>query len=241
MSLIHEALKKAQVEAKAQLGSGLVSFQEPPPGREKEPMNKRTIVLAGILVAALIFLVYTKFFGTKRDAAGTSATPAPAVNLELLSETDVVKLKKRALDAYGAGDMDSAFATLTTAADLDKNDPEIWNNLGLVARKQGDAAKAREYYQKALELKQDYPEAMNNMAVLEMQSGNTAEAKSLLERAVKISPAYPEANLHLAILCDEDGDTHKAAEYYKRFLEVGKKFPSMVVDSVRDRVMEITP
>lgn len=240
MSLIHDALKKAQEEAKAQLGSGLTSFQEPP-AKEKEPLNKRTAILAAVLVATLIFLVYTKFSGTKKNVAQKSETPVTAVNPLSIGETDVAKLKKRAMDAYGAGDLDTAFATLVTASDFGKDDPEIWNNLGLVARKQGDVTKARADYQKALELKPDYPEAMNNMAVLEMQSGNNVEAKFLLEKAVKLTPAYPEANLHLAILYDQNGDTQKAIEYYKRFLEVGKNFPSAVVDSVRDRVMEIEP
>ena len=238
MSLIHDALKKAQEEKKSTIGSGMVSFQEPL-DEGKPKINKRTLILASALLLVIAYFGYTKLFSSKAPSVqapvpSTSGAPVQGVD-------DLARLKKSAVDAYNADDLDSAWSSLSTASEIAPDDPEIWNNMGLVARKKGDAAKAREDYEKALELKPEYPEALNNLAVLEMQAGNNAKAKELLESAVKISPAYPEANFHLGLLYDQKGDKVKAVEYYKRFLEVAKNYPSSVVDSIRDHVMEIEP
>ncbi|HPQ80589.1 MAG TPA: tetratricopeptide repeat protein [bacterium] len=235
MSLIHEALKKAQDKEKALPGSGLASFQEQvePP---KSGLNMRTIVLGSVLLLAVGFFVYTKFLSGDKDAS-KAPTPAPAIAPQAIGEKDAGRLKKNAIDAYTADDLDSAWASLSTASNLDPKDPEIWNNMGLVARKRGDLLRARQCYEKALEIKPDYPEALNNIAVLSLQGGDVAKAQGYLEKAVKLSPAYPEGNFHLAMVYEQKGEKSKAVEYYKRFLEVSGNLPSNMVDQVRDHVM----
>lgn len=245
MSLIHDALKKAQEKERAPVGSGIASFHEPLGDGGKE-IPKRTLVLAGFLIVALLYFAYTKLTSTTPKPIAppnVSATgaQAPTAAEPTMGEQDAGRLKRSGIDAFNSDDLDVAWNSFSAAAQLKSDDPEIWNNMGLVARKRGDVVKARESYQKALELKVDYPEALNNLAVLEMQAGNNTAAKDLLEKAVKLSPAYAEANFHLGLLYDQKGDMPKAIEYYKRFLEVGKNFPSSTVDSVRDRVMEIEP
>ena len=238
MSLIHDALKKAQDKEAAPLGSGLASFQDaatPPP---KEGMNKRTLVLAAVLTLAVGFFVYSRLVPPKEE---TSAPPVPAAAIQPqnFGDQDAARLKKGGVEAYNADDIDRAWSSLQAANKLDEKDPETWNNMGLVARKRGDLLKARECYEKAIELKPEYPEAMNNLAVLSLQGGDIAKARELLEKAVALSPAYPEANFHLAILYEQKGDKAKAIEYYKRFLEVSGSLPSNIVDQVRDHVVEI--
>lgn len=233
MSLIHDALKKAQDKERAPLGSGLASYQDDVVS-PKPPLPVRTIILVAILVVALAVFAYLKFWGSKEEVA--SAPPVPIAGT---GQPDAARLKQKAADAYGADDLDGAWESLSAANRLDEKDPEIWNNLGLVARKRGDLVKAREAYGKALELKPDYPEALNNLAVLSMQSGDTAKAQELLEKALKVQPTYPEANFHLALISEQKGEKAKAIEHYKRFLQVGSGLPSSVVDRVRDHVMEI--
>lgn len=234
MSLIHDALKKAEDREKAPLGSGLASFQEPvePP---KAGLNTRTIVLGSVLIIAVGFFVYSKLTPDKPQAA--SPPPTPAIAPQALGEQDAGRMKKSAVDAYNADDLDTAWTNLSTASNLDPKDPEIWNNMGLVARKRGDLLRARQSYEKALELKPDYPEALNNIAVLSLQGGDIAKAQGYLDKAVKLSPAYPEANFHLALVYEQKGEKAKAVEYYKRFLEVSGNLPSNMVDQVRDHVV----
>jgi tetratricopeptide (TPR) repeat protein len=243
MSLIHDALKKAQEEAHKKegvpLGSGVMSMGDAVETGRKLPPT-RTLVLAGVLVVALGVFAYMRFVpkDVVKPEAGAGDILVPK-NAETIGKDDVGMLKKRAVNAFKTDDLESAWSSLSTASNLDPKDPEIWNNLGLVAKKRGDAAKARECYQKALDLKPQYPEAMNNMAMVEMEGGNLSKAMELLEGALKITPAYPEANFNLALLYEQKGDKKKAVEYYKRFLEVGGDFPSNVIDKVRDRLMEI--
>lgn len=237
MSLIHDALKKAQDKEKAPLGSGLASFQDAASSPPREGMNKRTLVLAAVLTLAVGFFVYSRLVPPK--TATEAPVPSPAIQPQNFGDQDAARLKKGGVEAYNADDLDRAWSNLQAANKLDEKDAETWNNMGLVARKRGDLLKARECYEKAIELKPDYPEAMNNLAVLSMQGGDTAKAKELLEKAVALSPAYPEANFHLAILYEQKGDKPKAIEYYKRFLEVSGSLPSNVVDQVRDHIVEI--
>lgn len=239
MSLIHDALKKAQEQQKAPPGEGLGQFQEYA-GEEKPKFNKRTIVLVAVLFVALAIFAYMKFSsnGSPKPLLPGQAGEVPA---QVPGAQDVGGLKKSAIDAYRSDNLETAWTSISTASQLEPKDPEIWNNMGLIARKRGDVAKAREAYQKALELKPDYPEALNNLAVLDMQAGNNTQAEQYLQKALKLSAAYPEANFHYAMLLEQKGDKKQAVDYYKRFLDVSKDMPSSIVDQVRDHVMEIEP
>jgi Flp pilus assembly protein TadD len=145
------------------------------------------------------------------------------------------------VDAINGGDLETAWTNLSALTAETPKDSEVWNNLGLVARKKGDGAKARSAYQTALTLNPAAVETMNNLAVLEMAEGRDAEARTLLQKALQLAPAYPEANFHLGVLEDRTGNAQAAETAYKQFLEVGSTFPVEVVEAVRDRVMEIEP
>ncbi|MFA4874718.1 MAG: tetratricopeptide repeat protein [bacterium] len=244
MSLIHDALKKAQNKENAPLGSGLSTFQEPV-GEKNKPSTKRIAVMAAILVVALGFFAYKKFSSSPQPPLTPLATPVQTLPAGALQQSmpsgDIAAMKKRAVDSFRSDDYDTAMTSLSSASQLAPNDPEVWNDMGLVQKKRGDMGKAKESYQKALDLKPDYPEALNNMAVLERDQGDSVKARELLEKAIKLQPAYPEASFNLALLYDKAGERAKAAEYYKRFLEVSGSYPNTIVEAVRDRVMEIEP
>ncbi len=242
MSLIHDALKKAQNKENVQIGAGLSAFQEPVGGK-KTPSSKRTIVLAAVLFVALGFFAYKRFFSNSVEPSppipSAGAPAGTAQGTQPVGGADT--MKKKSVDAFKSDDLDTAWASIVAAQQLAPNDPEVWNNSGLIARKRGDMDAARTAYQKALDLKPEYPEALNNMAVLEKDQGNAVKARELFEKALKIQPSYPEANFNLALLYDNSGDKTKAAEYYKRFLEVSGAYSNNIVEAVRDRIMEIEP
>ena len=237
MSLIHDALQKAQKDAVSASKIPGTSMFAPPP--EKKPIPKRTIVLAVVLIVVVGFFAYMRLAPKDKVVSPDLGGAKPIDVKTTYGKQDIGLLKKRAIDAYKTDDFDTAWSSLSAASALDVNDPEIWNNLGLVAKKRDDSDKAREYYQKALDLKPTYVEAMNNMAILEWEGENLTRATELLSKALEISAAYPEANFHMGLIYDEKGNKQKAAEYYKRFLDVAGTFPSNIVDSVRDRLMEI--
>lgn len=242
MSLIHDALKKAQKDDQVPIGSGLTAFQDPI-GEQKPGGSRRVIVIAVILVAAIGFYAYRKFSAPAAPAPVPAVAPAlPGTGPDQAAvATGPDAMKRKAVDAYRTDDLESAWADIQAAALAAPQDAEVWNNYGVIARKRGELQKAREAYTKAIELKPLYPEALNNMALMEMQADNPTKAKELLEKALNAAPAYPEANFHLGLIYDKAGEKQKAAEYYKRFLEVSGSFPNTVVEGVRDRVMEIEP
>lgn len=238
MSLIHDALKKAQDKEQVPLGSGMVGFQDPLETPSASP-KKRILFLVVLIVAAVGIFGYLKFWSSKEPKVAAPQTPATTTAAAPTAGQDVGTLKKGAVEAYNAEDLERAWNNLSAANRLDEKDPEVWNNMGIVSRKRGDLVKAREAYQKAIELRPEYPEALNNLAVLSLQAGDTAQASELLGKALKISPAYPEANFHMGLLLEQKGDKAKAIEYYKRFLQVGGGLPSSVVDQVRGHVVEM--
>lgn len=250
MSLIHEALKKAQGNSSAPPGSGLSQFQDSLKGEKKPPSMQRILVLALVLALALGYFAYRKLSSPSQPTAqplqqaGQTATPTPATGVAALQPAqpnDAETMKRKAIDSFKADDLTTAWGAISAASQLAPNDPEVFNDMGLIAKKRGDIAKARESYQKAIQLKEEYPEALNNLAMIEKDGGSDVKARELLEKALKITPAYPEANFNLAVLYDKSGDRAKAVEYYKRFLEVSGQYPNNIVESVRDRVMEIEP
>jgi Flp pilus assembly protein TadD len=242
MSLIHEALKKAQDKEKAPLGSGLTAFQESAGGGGLK-LSKRTIVLAVLVAVALGFLVYKRF--SKPSAPPPAPVPALATGAAGAtsgnSAGDGLLMKRRAIEAFKTDDLDSALASITSAAQLNPTDPEIWNDKGLIEKKLGNIDGARGSYEEALKLKPDYPEVFNNLAMLELASGQPSQAREYLEKALTALPAYPEANFNMGVIYDKGGDKAQATNYYKRFLNVSGAFPSNVVEAVRDRVMELEP
>ena len=240
MSLIHDALKKAQGHDEAPVGSGTASLKESIEEGRKPPASKRKIVLAAVLVLVLGVFAYMKLYSPTdtEDAPHPKEEGAAAGDLSAGGPADAASMKRRAVDAYRADDLSGAWANISAVVNLTPKDAEAWNNLGLIAKERGDPTKAREAYGKALELKPGYAEALNNMAVMEWQGGNGAGARELLDKALKQLPAYPEANFNMAVIYDKAGDKKKAEDYYRRFLDVGGTFPSNVVEEVRDRVME---
>jgi Flp pilus assembly protein TadD len=247
MSLIHDALKKAGEAAKekngkpaAEIGSGILAMGDVARATNRV-IPKRTIVLASVLIVAVSIFAYMKLkSGPAIPATLTPTASQTASGLQQQSDTqDVGVLKTRALAAYAKSDFDSAWNDMLSASVLAPIDPEIWNNLGLIAKSRGDAIEAQRNYDKALELRPDYPEALNNLGMLVMQEGNNTRAIELIGKSLKLMPAYPEANFNMAFLYDKKGEHSKAANYYRRFIEVGGNYPSNVIDAVRGRLMEI--
>lgn len=289
MSLIHDALKKAQDKEKAPIGSGLTAFQDLPEGK-KLALTKRTIVLIALVVVALGFLAYNRFsspdapaptdiptskFGPTPGAVapGQAAAPAPEVTPGGAGEapdavpgqapggaqagaaqpapglgtgaegaeqsSDVVLMNRRAIEAFKNDELDSALASIRSAAVLAPKSAQVWNNKGFIEKKFGELEEARRSYEKALELKPDYPETLNNLAMLEYAEGKPSTARELLQKTLTAVPAYPEANFNMGFIYDKGGDKTRAIDYYRRFLDVSGAFPSNVVEAVRDRVMEL--
>ena len=239
MSLIHQALKKAEEHGSAAVppvkSSYLFGIDK------KKESSTRTIVLGALMVVALIFAVWVNFFygKTPSSVSATATTPQAAQTGAQSASIEAVRLKTTAEEAYRAGDMDRAWATLSAAQQIAPSDQEVLNNMGLVAKEKGTVAEARGYFEKALVLKPDYPEALNNLAVLDMDAGNDVMAKDKLVRALTLRPDYPEANLNLAMILEREGANAEAVKHYLTFLRNAQDEKPLFLEDVRKHVIEI--
>ena len=88
--------------------------------------------------------------------------------------------------------------------------PNAWNNLGLLATREGRTDEAIGYFQEALRLSPDYWIALENLGNAYRQQKRWDEARAALERAVAARPQDAEANYSLAMVYAQTDDTDRA-------------------------------
>lgn len=240
MSLIHDALKKAQPPAGSPGKTEFPQFlQDTPEDKEKKKKNLRIIVLVVILAGAMTYMAYDKFFAGKHAKAPAVAAAIPKAEDAKSKQAEADRLKEDATKAFHQNNLDEALVRLTAASQLNPLDAEIWNNMGLISKRKGDAVKARDYFEKALQIKPECPECLNNLAVLDIKEGALDQAKERLSKAMSLSPDYADAAFHMAVISEEQGDKRLAAAYYKKFLSLKKDAPQKLMDDVRKHVEDL--
>lgn len=100
-----------------------------------------------------------------------------------------------------------------------------WNNLGLVATREGHMAEAIPYFQQALKLNPDHLVALENLGNAYRQQKQWEDARKILERAVEIGPEDPEANYSLGMVYAQLNDSDRAYEYLQRAVRLRPNYP----------------
>ena len=100
-----------------------------------------------------------------------------------------------------------------------------WNNLGLLATREGKTAEAIPYFQAALRLSPDYLVALENLGNAYRQQKNWDEGRKVLERALQVSPEDPEANYSLGMVFAQTDDNERAYEYLQKALKFRPGYP----------------
>jgi tetratricopeptide (TPR) repeat protein len=103
--------------------------------------------------------------------------------------------------------------------------PNAWNNLGLLATREGRTAEAIPYFQEALRQSPDHLIALENLGNAYRQQKEWDEARRVLERAVAVGPQDPEANYSLGMVYAQLDDGDHAYEYLTRALKVRPVYP----------------
>jgi tetratricopeptide (TPR) repeat protein/peroxiredoxin len=96
--------------------------------------------------------------------------------------------------------------------------PNTWNNLGLLAIREGRTPEAISYFQEALRLSPEHLIALTNLGNAYRQQKRWDEARTTLKRAVEISPEDPEANYSLGMVFVQFGENESAQEFLQRAL-----------------------
>ncbi|HTW67372.1 MAG TPA: FG-GAP-like repeat-containing protein [Bryobacteraceae bacterium] len=115
--------------------------------------------------------------------------------------------------------------TLKLTASYPDTAPNAWNNLGLLATREGRTGDAVNYFQEALRANPDYWIALENLGNAYRQQRRWDEARSALERAAAARPKDAEANYSLAMAYAQMDDTDHAYQYLQKALALRPAYP----------------
>jgi tetratricopeptide (TPR) repeat protein len=103
--------------------------------------------------------------------------------------------------------------------------PNAWNNLGLLAAREGETTNAIGYFEKALQIDPDHFIALENLGNAFRQQKRWDEARAILERALRIKPEDPEGNYALGMVFAQRDDNDNAFLYLQKALQARPTYP----------------
>jgi tetratricopeptide (TPR) repeat protein len=115
--------------------------------------------------------------------------------------------------AFGAGDLDAAYAAARALVRKVRRVAEAWFLLGLVLHKRGRLQRAERVLRVALQLDDACPETHNRLGILLVASGRAEDGVRHLQRAHALAPSDPGPLLHLAQACALLGRADEAATH----------------------------
>ena len=122
----------------------------------------------------------------------------------------------------GANFLELAVNSYEKAIELGSGSAAIYNNLGVIYRRQGEYAKARESFNRAIETSQNLTSVFNNLGVLDILEERYEAALTNYEKALKINPDLTGTLFNIGLLYHLYlDDPRQAALYYRRYLDAG--------------------
>jgi tetratricopeptide (TPR) repeat protein len=103
--------------------------------------------------------------------------------------------------------------------------PNAWNNLGLLATREGRTNDAIRNFEEALRLNPNHWTALENLGNAYRQQKRWPEALETLQRSVAARPQDPEANYSLAMVYAQMDDPSRAYQYLERALQLRPAYP----------------
>src|SRR5260370_5899423 len=100
-----------------------------------------------------------------------------------------------------------------------------WNNLGLLAAREGRTREAIGYLQEALKLSPDHMITLDNLGSAYRKQKRWDDARKTYERALEISPSDAEANYGLGMVFAQNDDTVRAFDSLQRALKLRPVYP----------------
>jgi tetratricopeptide (TPR) repeat protein/peroxiredoxin len=100
-----------------------------------------------------------------------------------------------------------------------------WNNLGLLAGREGRASEAVRCFQEALKLSPDHLIALDNLGGVYRQQKRWDDARKTYERALEVNPDDAEANYGLGMVFAQNDDTARAFDSLQKALRLRPVYP----------------
>ena len=124
------------------------------------------------------------------------------------------------------GDYSSAIENFMKAENIRKDDPKLYNAMGLAYMGKGLLKEAESYFEKALKLNPDYSEARNNLGVVLYQMRRYDEAIREFERVLSdvLYKTPQQAYLNLGLVYFAKGEMRRALFYFKKAISIDPNF-----------------
>ncbi len=103
--------------------------------------------------------------------------------------------------------------------------PDSWNNLGVIATREGRIDDSIACFKQTLEVSPGHLAAVENLGNAYRLEKRWDDARTMLERAVAIAPEDPEANYSLGMVYAQTDEAAKADEYLHRALAARPAYP----------------
>lgn len=237
MSLIHEALKKAEQEKKP-FEIGKPAPINPIIGDKKKLSLQRLLLYGILLVVSIGLLLYLRLF--KKPAAGPYPEPKGGV---ATVPKDLSKqppsLKEKGIQLFEEGKWRESLALWDDLSLQQPIDPEIYNNIGIIYKKLGKNKEAYQSYEKALALHKDYPEAHNNLGVLLLEENRIQQAKEHLQNAILLKPDYADPYFNYALILEREGNFKEAKRNYEKFLQYASNIERTLKEKIEKKMQQL--
>jgi len=126
-----------------------------------------------------------------------------------------------------AAQMEKAVDAFQSSLSADSLYPRSHLNLGVIAYRRGDAAKAEAEYRRELTHYPSEFRALNNLGVLSFEAGDLAAAANYYQQSLDMAPYFSDARINLAqcrfrqgMKAAEEGDLQSAAGYFREANEL---------------------
>jgi len=103
--------------------------------------------------------------------------------------------------------------------------PNCWNNLGILAAREGNYDLAIQYLQSALEIDPKHSIALQNLGSAYRQKKDWVQAKNALELALALNADDPDANYSLGMVYAQQNDTQRAQDYLQKAIASRPTYP----------------
>ncbi|RKX98583.1 MAG: hypothetical protein DRZ90_02290 [Spirochaetes bacterium] len=120
--------------------------------------------------------------------------------------------------AHARGIVKEAEKSWKKVLEIEPDNGEAWNNLGVLYRRHGDDEKALAAFQEAEERAPDRPDIPYNIGNLYKSSGDFDKAVTYYNKAIEINPEYAPAFNNLGTLYETKKERGKALEVFRRGL-----------------------
>ncbi len=147
---------------------------------------------------------------------GALDPPPEAIVLSLDGDSKAHHQAMRA--ALSAHKLDEAKAHHERIAPEYHHHPDVRADRAVLARLNGDHARARQLYREVLVIQPGHPAASNDLALMAREAGDMEESESLLLEALAVHPERPRLHFNLAVLYELYlMELAKALEHYQQY------------------------